>query len=108
MPRIENTSGRRYDINFGGILVASIPRAQVDEVSGAKVNGAGEIADDLLDKLLAEDAWTKGVFESGDLVRVAASEVAPAQSAGDPAAQPAESSDTPVPALADTKGKPKK
>lgn len=100
MPRIENTSGRRYDINFGGILVASIPRAQVDEVSGAKVNGAGEIADDLLDKLLAEDAWAKGVFESGDLVRVGAAEVAPAP--------PAEASEAPAPAPVDTKGKSKK
>jgi len=100
MARIENTSGRRFDINFGGALVASIPRAQVDEVSGAKVNGAGEIADDVLEKLLADDAWAKGVFESGDLVRISLPEVAPAP--------PAETIETTAPLAVDTKGKPKK
>ncbi len=70
MARIENTSARRYDINWKGAMVASIPRCAVDEVTGARVNGAAEVADDVIAEFMAGDAWAKAVFASGDLVRV--------------------------------------
>jgi hypothetical protein len=76
MARIENTSGRRYEIYWKGAMVASIPRCDVDQVTGARVNGSAELADDVLDEMLAGDDWTKAVFASGDLIRAGAARVA--------------------------------
>ncbi len=83
MVRIENTSGRQLDISpvrqydGAGVLVVKegrpmgmvfkIPRADVND-KGERVNGVGEIDEDVLAELLEKDAWTKALFDSGDLV----------------------------------------
>jgi hypothetical protein len=117
MARIENTSARRYEINWKGAMLASIPRCAVDEVTGVKVNGSAEIADRVVDEMLAGDDWTKAVFASGDLVRVGTEPSEPPAAQGDagappvtppldPPPSPAVPSE-PAPAASD-KGKPKK
>lgn len=74
MARIENTSARKYEINWGGAPTVSIPRCTTDESTGVKINGVADMPDDALDAAIAGDPWTKGVFESGDLVRVSGGE----------------------------------
>jgi hypothetical protein len=88
MAKIENTSGRRYEINWKGAMVVSVPRCAVDEITGKRTNGSAELADDVLDAILAGDEWARAVFASGDLVRVGAPVVAEAPA---PAAEDAPS-----------------
>lgn len=78
MVRIENKSPRQYDINHnptkkwdGGRLLVSVPRASEMDGSGKRKNGAAECDEDALLALLADDPWTKGVFDSGDLILAA-------------------------------------
>ena len=74
MAKIENTAEHPYDVSGlpkdgkpGGLY--SFPRCTFTP-EGVKINGQGEIPDDVLADLLENDVWTKGVFASGDLVNV--------------------------------------
>lgn len=74
--RVENTSDRQYDVyalpKEGRTQVMySIPRSNMTDTG--RVNGVGEIPDDVLTDLMVNDVWTKGVFDSGDLVATRAS-----------------------------------
>ncbi len=94
MARIENTSERQYDVralptkSASGDLVPGplfqIPRSDDEGGTKKRVNGVGEIPDDILKELLARDVWTKAVFDSGDLI-VATAPAAPAASDDAPA-----------------------
>jgi hypothetical protein len=76
--KVENTSDRQYDVhslpkgnNADGVPHGdrfSIPRATMGPGDVGKINGVGEIPDDVLSELLAKDEWTKAVFASGHLV----------------------------------------
>lgn len=79
--RIENTSDRQYDVNslpkghnpdgsHFGVVCYSIPRATMGPGEIGRVNGVGEIPDDVLAELLAKDSWSKAVFDIGHLVAV--------------------------------------
>lgn len=63
--RVENTSGRQYDLSANGVTV-SIPRGQGGD--DGKQNGVADVPDELL-TALANDVVVKAWFDSGDLVK---------------------------------------
>ena len=81
MAKIENTTDHPFDVSGfprgdkPGVL-SSIPRSTVAP-DGSRMNGVGEIPDDVLAELLDKDPWTKGVFASGDLIDVSKSSSRP-------------------------------
>ena len=71
--KIENVSDHPYEITAPAkdgkpARVFAFPRLTIDEAG--RHPGVGEMPDDVLADLLATDQWTKGVFDSGDLVAV--------------------------------------
>ena len=70
MAKVENTGGRREVHSLrpdaGGNSHFLFPGAVT--VGTRKRNGVGEIPDDLLDELIEKDAFTRGLFESGECV----------------------------------------
>jgi len=80
---VQNTADHPFDIysiptGVGpngvalGSKMYSVPRLTVDEKG--RHPGVVEIPDDVLAELLAKDPWTKGCFDSGDLVAVSSPE----------------------------------
>lgn len=70
MAKVENTGGRREVHSLrpdaGGNSHFLFPSAVT--ISGRKRNGVGEIPDDLLDELIEKDAFTRGLFDSGECI----------------------------------------
>ena len=82
MARIENTTGPRVLHSLPKAdrppVAYQFPAARLsDDGKSTRINGVGDIPDDVLEELLTKDAFTKGLFESGELVRVGAPAKAP-------------------------------
>lgn len=88
MARIENTSNGPREVHSlpkegRPILKYAFTAARVSEDGKqTRINGVGEIPDDVLDELLAKDQFTKGLFDDGSLVRVGAPTPSTVPSAG--------------------------